>query len=65
MSKDPTNSIKVLNENINTQITQKYNKSTEIQKTQQIPAPSAGRVTKPERQWDCHRGTPKHDDQTD
>jgi len=28
MSKDPTNSIKVLKEQINTQITQKYNKHT-------------------------------------
>jgi len=40
-SKDPTNSIKVLKEHNNTQITQKYNKHTythtHIQKTQQIP----------------------------
>jgi len=34
-SKDPTNSIKVLKEH--TQITQKYSKRTQIQKTQQIP----------------------------
>jgi len=37
VQKDPTNSIKVLKEHKDTQITQKYNKCTHIQKTQQIP----------------------------
>jgi len=37
-SKDPTNSIKVLKEHKNTQITQKYNKRTNIQKHSKSPS---------------------------
>jgi len=55
-SKDPTNSIKVLKEHTDYR-TQNTANPRQIWGDYGM-APTEGRVTRPERRWGCHRGTP-------
>ena len=68
-SKDPTDSIKVVKEHKNTQITQKYNKRAHTYKKTENPLVCTnmwwlgdgfhrGQGRQPEQRWDCRRGRP-------